>query len=46
MDAYNKGVLMSQAAEVGTHTEDGQLRPQVSGGAERLAERESRPRGG
>lgn len=30
MDAYNKGVLLSQAAEVGTHTEDGQLRPQVS----------------
>lgn len=29
MDAYSKGVLLSQAAEVGTHTEDGQLRPQV-----------------
>lgn len=32
MDAYSKGVLLSQAAEVGTHTEDGQLRPQVSVG--------------
>ncbi|CAN0110015.1 unnamed protein product [Scytosiphon promiscuus] len=30
MDAYSKGVLLSQAAEVGTHTEDGQLRPQPS----------------
>lgn len=30
MDAYNKGVMLNQAAEVGTHTEDGQLRPQVS----------------
>eukprot|EP00903_Cladosiphon_okamuranus_P005847 g5787.t1 len=30
MEAYNKGVLLSQAAEVGTHTEDGQLRPQAS----------------
>lgn len=30
MEAYSKGVLLSQAAEVGTHTEDGQLRPQVS----------------
>lgn len=29
MDSYSKGVLLSQAAEVGTHTEDGQLRPQV-----------------
>lgn len=29
MDAYSKGVLLSQATEVGTHTEDGQLRPQV-----------------
>lgn len=29
VDAYNKGVLLSQAAEAGTHTEDGQLRPQV-----------------
>lgn len=29
MDTFNKGVLLSQAAEVGTHTEDGQLRPQV-----------------
>lgn len=32
MDAYSKGVLLSQAAEVGTHTEDGQLRPQVRRG--------------
>ncbi|CAN0537110.1 unnamed protein product [Ectocarpus sp. 12 AP-2014] len=30
MDAFNKGVLLNQAAEVGTHTEDGQLRPQAS----------------
>lgn len=33
MDAYSKGVLLSQAAEVGTHTEDGQLRPQVGDGS-------------
>lgn len=28
----NKGMLQSQAAEAGTHTEDGQLRPQVCEG--------------
>ncbi|CAB1107459.1 unnamed protein product [Ectocarpus sp. CCAP 1310/34] len=30
MDPYNKGVLSGQFPEAGTHTEDGQLRPQAS----------------